>query len=107
MFQWIKKAAAGLFAAAILLSANVCYANDPFTKLGRGAANVLTGWIEVPKGIQAESAETNGLSGATVGLAEGLGMGIVRTVAGAYEIISFPFPAPADYQPVLEPEYVF
>ena len=107
MSHWIKKAAAGAFAVFLLASANVCYANDPFTKLGRGAANVLTGWIEIPKGVQAESAETNWLSGITVGLAEGLGMGIVRTVAGAYEIVSFPFPAPAEYKPVLEPEYVF
>lgn len=94
-------------AMSLVVSAGTCYAQDPFTKLGRGAANVLTGWVEIPKGVQAESAESNWLSGITVGLAKGVGMGVVRTIGGAYEVVSFPFPAPADYKPVLEPEYVF
>ena len=107
MSKLIKKIAVGLFVVFILISSSTCFANDAFTKLGRGAANVLTGWIEIPKGVQAESAETNWLSGMTMGLAKGLGMGIVRTLAGAYEVVSFPIPAPAEYKPVLEPEYVF
>lgn len=102
-----RKAFVGAFVVSMLASASVCYAQDPFTKLGRGAANVLTGWIEIPKGVSAESSETNWLSGVTVGLAKGLGMGIVRTISGAYEVVTFPFPAPAEYKPVLEPEYVF
>src|SRR5262245_11111269 len=102
-----RKILVALFAVAVLASAKNCYAYDAFTKLGRGAANVLTGWVEIPKGVQTEASETNVLSGITVGLAKGLGMGIVRTVTGAYEVVTFPFPAPADYKPVLEPEYVF
>ena len=83
------------------------YAQDPAKKLGRGLANVLTGWVELPKNIYDTSVEENILSGLTMGLAKGVGMTIVRTGAGIYETITFPFPIPEDYQPVLEPEFVF
>ncbi|MBF0216464.1 MAG: exosortase system-associated protein, TIGR04073 family [Candidatus Omnitrophica bacterium] len=83
------------------------YAQDPAKKLGRGLANILTGWVELPKNIYDTSVEENVLAGITMGLAKGVGMTIVRTGAGVYETITFPFPIPEDYQPVLEPEYIF
>ena len=87
--------------------ATTCFAQDPGKKLVRGVANVLTGWVELPKNIYDTSVEENIFSGLTIGLAKGLGMGIVRTGAGIYEVITFPFPIPEDYAPVLEPEFVF
>ncbi len=91
-----------------LLTSSVCYANDAFTKLGRGVANTLTGWVELPKNIYDTSVqENNAFAGMTLGLAKGAGMTIVRTGAGIYEIATFPFPLPEDYKPILEPEYVF
>ncbi|MDD4202654.1 MAG: exosortase system-associated protein, TIGR04073 family [Candidatus Omnitrophica bacterium] len=87
--------------------ASTCYAQDPGKKLLRGLANVVTGWVELPKNIYDQSVEENVLSGLTVGLAKGVGMTIVRTGAGVYETVTFPFPIPEDYAPVLEPEYVF
>jgi len=84
-----------------------CYAQDPGKKLIRGLANVLTGWVELPKNIYESSVEDNIFTGLTIGLAKGVGMTIVRTGAGIYETITFPFPIPEDYEPVLEPEYVF
>lgn len=83
------------------------YAQDPAKKLVRGVANILTGWIELPKNIYDTSVEDNPLSGLTIGLAKGLGMTIVRTGAGVYETVTFPFPIPECYAPVLEPEFVF
>ena len=76
-------------------------------KLMRGLANVLTGWLELPKNIYEISVKDNIFSGLTIGLARGVGMTIVRTSAGVYELVTFPFPIPEDYEPVLEPEYVF
>jgi putative exosortase-associated protein (TIGR04073 family) len=99
-----------LTAVAVVLTlamTTLCFANDPFTKLGRGVANTLTGWVELPKNIHQTSVEDNVLSGITLGLAKGIGMTIVRTGAGIYEIATFPFPLPQDYRPILEPEYVF
>lgn len=84
-----------------------CFAQDAFTKLGRGIVNTLTGWVELPKNIYSTSVDDNPLAGVTLGLAKGAGMTLVRTGAGIYEIVTFPFPLPEAYKPILEPEYVF
>ena len=102
----IKAAAPYFLAVYLLLSGDVCFADDPFTKLGRGFANALTGWVEIPKNIYKTSKEGNAFTGMTLGLAKGAGMTIVRTGAGIYEIATFPFPLPESYKPILEPEYV-
>ena len=94
-------------AAMMMTATTVCFASDPFTKLGRGVANTLTGWVELPKNIYNTSVEDNAFTGMTLGLAKGAGMTLVRTGAGIYEIATFPFPLPEDYRPILEPEYVF
>ena len=93
--------------ALVLMTTTICYAQDAFTKLGRGVANTLTGWVELPKNIYNTSVEDNAFSGMTLGLAKGAGMTLVRTGAGIYEIATFPFPLPENYRPILEPEYVF
>ena len=94
-------------AVSLLVATSVCFAQDAFTKLGRGVANTLTGWVELPKNIYDTSVEDNAFAGMTLGLAKGAGMTLVRTGAGIYEIATFPFPLPEDYRPILEPEYVF
>jgi putative exosortase-associated protein (TIGR04073 family) len=75
-------------------------------KLGRGVSNLLFGWIEIPRQIAKGWRETEPFTGTIVGLVKGVGWGFARTVAGAYEIISFPFPVPRDYVPVMQPEFV-
>jgi len=77
-------------------------------KLGRGIVNVVTGWVELPKNIYDTSVETNNpLMGITYGTLKGVGMTVVRTGAGAYDVVTFLFPIPQNYQPVLKPEFVF
>ncbi len=108
MRKLVMKLVPGAVCFVFALSlATACFANDPFTKLGRGLANTLTGWVEIPKNIYATSTEENVFSGVTLGLAKGAGMTIVRTGAGIYEIATFPFPLPENYKAILEPEYVF
>ena len=103
----VKGSGVGGVLLLLLTVTTMCYANDAFTKLGRGVANALTGWVEIPKNIYDTSVKDNALAGATLGLAKGAGMTIVRTGAGIYEIATFPFPLPENYKPILEPEYVF
>lgn len=104
----MKKGIIILVAILVVLNiATACYAQDMGKKLYRGLANVVTGWVELPKNIYDTSVEDNFLSGITVGLAKGVGMTIVRTGAGVYETVTFPFPIPEGYTPVLEPEFVF
>ena len=102
---------------AILILAGLAFSPAPasaefdgggsMTKLGRGAVNLATGWVEIPKRIQETSNESGGVAGWTWGLLRGLGYGFVRTAAGAYEIVTFPFPAPPGYASVIQPEFVF
>ena len=76
-------------------------------KGARGAVNTVTGWVEVPKRIHETSITDGALAGFTWGLLRGLGYGFIRTAAGVYELVTFPFPAPPGYAPVIDPEYVF
>ena len=104
----MKKGLIACLAVLMIFSlATTCFAQDMGKKLTRGLANILTGWVELPKNIYDTSVEDNIFSGLTVGLVKGAGMAVVRTGAGVYETITFPFPIPEDYAPVLEPEFVF
>lgn len=77
-----------------------------FGKLGRGIVNVLTGWVEIPKTIAKEWRRTDPFTGTVIGFFKGLGWGVARTLAGFYEVLSFPFPVPRNYEPVMQPEYI-
>jgi putative exosortase-associated protein (TIGR04073 family) len=76
-------------------------------KLARGSANVVTGWAEIPKQIYLVGKKEGWVQGTFRGPLEGLGMFIARTVAGAYEVLTFPIPLPPRYQPMLLPDYVW
>lgn len=78
-----------------------------FGKLVRGLTNIVTGWVEVPKRVHETTERSGPGAGFTFGLVRGLGYGFIRTIGGAYETITFPFPAPPDYRPVMRPPYVF
>lgn len=77
-----------------------------FHKLGRGVVNLLTGWVEIPRNIAKEWRRTDPFTGTVIGLFKGLGWGIARTFSGFYEIISFPFPVPRNYEPIMQPEFI-
>ena len=106
-----------LIAAVFLLvmaAARPGEASTPFTKLGRGLGNILTGWLEVPVQISRTTESDGSLAGLTVGPLKGLAFGIGRTVMGVVETVTFILPnhasgpdVPEDaYGPVLDPEFV-
>ena len=105
--QWLIVACLVALAGPSAASAEPMEAGKAFGKLTRGAANVVTGWVEIPKRIQETSQTSGAFAGWTWGLVRGLGHGFIRTAAGFYELFTFPFPAPPGYEPVIEPEYVF
>lgn len=76
-------------------------------KLVRGIANFTSGWVEIPKQIYLVGQNEGWLTGALRGPMDGLGMFVARTIAGAYEVVSFPLPIPAQYQPLLQPDFVW
>jgi putative exosortase-associated protein (TIGR04073 family) len=75
-------------------------------KLGRGILNTFTGFLEVPKRIAQVWRDTDPVTGAVVGGIEGLGWGLARTATGIYDIVTFPIPVPANYEPLMQPEFV-
>ncbi|MBL7085097.1 MAG: exosortase system-associated protein, TIGR04073 family [Candidatus Omnitrophica bacterium] len=83
-----------------------CFA-DPLRKLGRGLANAATGVVEIPKKVILITKNDNPLLGLTWGFVKGAAVGLLRTAVGVYETVTFPIPAPADYEPMIQPEFVF
>lgn len=73
-------------------------------KLGRGLANVFTGFVEVPKNISREWRKSDPATGVIVGGVKGVGWGFTRFATGAYETVTFPVPTPANYEPLMYPE---
>ena len=100
-------AALGMLAGAGLPSAGPMDATKAFMKLTRGCINIVTGWVEIPKRVSETSQISGSAAGFTWGVLRGIGHGFIRTAAGFYELFTFPFPAPPDYVPVIQPEYVF
>ncbi|MDP8257975.1 MAG: exosortase system-associated protein, TIGR04073 family [Candidatus Aadella gelida] len=81
--------------------------NNPATKLGRGAANLITGGVEIPKGFMDFHAKDGWVSGATAGVCVGIFKAIGRSFVGVYEIVTFLIPIPEYYEPILtDPEYM-
>ncbi len=108
-----NKALVALCVGTLLCGPALGWAEEPglaeriALKLVRGAANVSTGWAELPKQVTLIAREKGWLVGVTRGTLEGLGMVGARTIAGAYEVLSFPVPIPPQYQALLKPDYVW
>ena len=87
-------------------TANLDYGTGIGKKLGRGLSNTAFGWLEFPKGIQDVGEQNNFIAVITWGSVYGLGRTVARTLAGAYEIVTFPVPIPKDFQPLINPEFM-
>jgi putative exosortase-associated protein (TIGR04073 family) len=78
-------------------------ANSPANKMGAGALNAATSWTEIPKQIGEVSQEYNPLLGVTIGLGEGIMLGLARGASGVADMATFTLP-PYD-KPLINPEY--
>ncbi len=88
-----------------LMWAPVTRADTATAKAGRGLAAITTPFLEIPGNIVQTSHRDGPVAGWTMGLAKGLGMTIVRPVVGLYELVTAPIAAPANYEPIMQPEY--
>lgn len=77
------------------------------TKFARGVTNLCLGWTEIPKQIYRVSRDEGWRAGLLRGPVDGLGWFTARTIAGMYEIFTFPIPLPPRYQPLMTPEFVW
>jgi len=82
---------------------------DAGTKFGRGLSNTGFGWFEIINEIGNESDRHGPLIGFPSGLIRGTVFAVIRTVAGVYEVVTFPFPngSQKGYGPIVQPESVF
>lgn len=96
--------AVAAYTAILLLAAPEAHAGTAAQKFGRGVAGLVGGVLELPGNIYKET-KANGWSGLPMGIAGGLGMVVSRELVGTYEFLTAPFPMPADFKPILKPEY--
>jgi len=82
------------------------YAEGAGSKLGRGLVNTATGWGEIPMQSYVGSQE-DGVLGGVGGFFRGIGLGVARTLTGAFEIATFWAPVPEEFKPVMQPATVF
>lgn len=100
-------------AALSLVYASPVYAeSNPATKLVRGVINIVTAPVEIPKQARAYWIEgtyktDHFLIWTGVGSVWGMVQTVKRAGSGFWDIISFPFATPADYDPLLKPDFVF
>ncbi len=109
----MKTLIVSLIASVVLWTVAPAQAEEPglaqriSTKFARGVANFTLGWMELPKQVYVVGTNEGWVAGALRGPFDGLGMFVARTIAGAYEILTFPVPIPPSYGPMLRPEYVW
>jgi len=76
--------------------------NGSVRKLGRGVANTLGGWMEIPLTVDEEwDASHDQAANLFAGAGMGILNGAARTAVGLYEVVTFPLPLPAGYAPIL------
>ncbi len=79
----------------------------PLRKLGRGIANVITCPAELIRTPELVGRREGMLTGATVGVLQGVGRMAQRGVVGLFEIATFYAEIPGNYQPLMKPELPF
>ena len=91
---------------AVLVAPGYCY--GPVEKLSRGISNIFTFPCEIPYQIS-ETNKQNGLPAAIgYGTLKGIFYSVARLLVGGYEVITFPIPAPGNFEPILtDPEFFF
>lgn len=97
--------ALGLAVTITLLAVSPASAQTAARKMGRGLAAMTTPFLEVPGNMVAAQRARGSAEGLPVGFAIGCGMIVPRVLVGVYEFVTAPFSVPADFRPILRPEF--
>ena len=79
------------------------YPENVGEKLGTGIANVVTGFVEIPKNMVIESNENGVAYGVTIGFITGIVHSVGRTLTGALDIATFMIPT----KPLIDPDLIW
>ena len=96
---------ASIVVLVILACCSGSEAQTAARQFGRGLAGMTTAFLEVPGNMVAQTQKRGAAEGIPLGFAIGLGMIVPRVLVGVYEFVTAPFPAPAGYRPILQPEF--
>lgn len=95
--------AIGSLSGAAMAGDDQSYGSKFSDKATHGLANMVTGWVELPKNIINTSTEYTILGGVTLGVVRGAFEAATRTVVGVGELLTSPIPT-GDY---VTPGYVW
>ena len=76
-------------------------------KFNRGMINVINGWCEIPRQMVVSFQDDGPLLFIPSGLFAGVGMTLVRTMYGGFEVGTFYTPINVTYKSLLAPDYVW
>ncbi|OQA57761.1 MAG: hypothetical protein BWY42_00314 [Candidatus Omnitrophica bacterium ADurb.Bin277] len=76
-------------------------------KLQRGFLNVALSPIEISNELAKEKKNDTFLPSWFAGLGRGAWFTVGRALTGVYEMVTFPVPYPANYRPILKPEFAW
>ncbi len=93
--------------AAPAYSADLAAPGTAARKLQRGFLNIAFSPMEVTNKIVDLKKEDTALPSWIAGSAKGTFYTAARALTGVYEILTAPFPLPADYAPVMKPEFAW
>lgn len=95
------------FAVLFLLTlADPGYCDGPAKKLGRGLCNLATSPLEIFYRMFEAGKQTDLFGTLTCGFVEGVCKMGFRAMIGLYEVVTFPFPVPEGYEPIVkDPEF--
>ncbi len=72
-------------------------------KLGRGLGNAVSGWLELPLTMKNTYKRKDPATSLCTGTLIGAFKAIGRTAVGVFEAVTFLFPIPENYAPILPP----
>lgn len=96
----------GLLLVTLLISGGSAFAGDPSTKLGRGLTNIVTAPGEYVIRTIELTRDHDPVVSFFGGLVRGTFYTVGRALTGIYEVVTFPFPGPTNYEPLWEPATV-
>ena len=89
---------------ATVLASPLHAGDNAGTKLLRGLAGAVFGFLEIPGNMLQIAQKDSVPEGLSEGFFKGTLMLLTRSIVGTYEVVTFPIPI-KDYKPMIEPTY--
>ena len=93
--------------AVSLRAAEIENEGTPQRKLQRGFLNVALSPLEISNELAKEKKNDTFPPSWLTGAGRGMAFMMGRALVGVYELVTFPVPYPANYKPVLSPEFAW